>query len=368
MSYLATFISKRTSEKPKWNQQKVQSIKTEYFTRPHVRAFLFHLTYLLNNLTNEDVDSYITELKDAGESIGLKLNSVYQHIPSAVGALPVFERTHAHHPSDEKNSLRDDDATVHSFASSLSSSSYHSSRLSHYNRHHVQNASHKSQHVPSSSLSVSSSSSSYVAACTNQRLTAEEQEAVDYKKAALYQPLKIDDPQLKEIMQEIAMKSSSALNMLLIEQKRERLIHGYISLCSRVRRFHLKNKLEESETGGVTTGGLRNDTVRYRELKGLFEINYFHSSSFEQIVHPVLSPTEKHLVNKPVDRKKSLIGGPNFASKEKLGKGTVSRGHRPLQQLLQKKETGDISRRNPIILRNTGTFSFTKFACIRHDL
>jgi hypothetical protein len=386
MSYLAAFISKRTSAKPKWNQQKVQSIKTEYFNRPHVKSFLVHLTYLLNNLRNEDIDSYVAELKEAGESIGLKLNSVYQHHHPGVHycEFPVFERHHHPHHShdhhqlgrlDEKSCLGDDDSTsvsssgqrtVQSFASSsLSSASHRSSHLPH-NSHH-RDAGHNGHHLPSSLSYVSSSSSSYTTSFSNQRLTAEEQEAADYEKAAFFQPLKIDDPQLKEIMQEIAVKSSMAVNMLLIEQKRERLIHAYISLCSSVRRFHLKSKLEEVKTEETTTGGSFNDAVRYRELKGLFEINYFHSSSFEQIIHPPLPQMESSLV-KSVHKKQSRTATAKETHAETVGKGLVSRGHRPLQQLLQKKERGDSSYQANNILQNTGNFSFTKHAFIQNDL
>lgn len=86
-----------------------------------------------------------------------------------------------------------------------------------------------------------------------------------------------DDPNLRMIMQEIALKSSVTSNTLIVEQKRERLMQAYINLLSRVQRSSISKRLDDPEA---------TDVNKYAEIRGLFEINYFHSSTFHDLVKP----------------------------------------------------------------------------------
>jgi hypothetical protein len=86
-----------------------------------------------------------------------------------------------------------------------------------------------------------------------------------------------NDPQLRKIMQEIAIKTSPTPNIILIEQKRDRLLQSYITLFSCVQRYYFNDHLANPEIS---------DALKYFDLKGLFEINHFQSSTFEEIVYP----------------------------------------------------------------------------------
>jgi len=82
------------------------------------------------------------------------------------------------------------------------------------------------------------------------------------------------DKNLRNIMYEIALKTSpNCINMLLVEQKRDRLIDAYVILHTRSTRAVITNQLENTELS---------DFTRYQHLCDLFEINYFHSDSHQE--------------------------------------------------------------------------------------
>ncbi len=220
MAFLALFAAIPT--KPKWNQQKVQSIKTEFFTRPNVKIFLKHLTFLLNNIPLDENDTYILELREAGERIGLR---IHQNLDGIIESVDT-----------------DDDITI----SSVGERSSITTGMNSINSNYTDRSSHSS-----------------IAEAKNAHYWNE--------------PLPADDPQLRTIMHEIALKSSVSANIFLVEQKRDRLIHAYVTLCGRVKRNVITSKLDDPEA---------TDAVKFSELKGLFEINYFHSSTFDDIVYP----------------------------------------------------------------------------------
>lgn len=227
MSYLALFAA--IPSKPKWNQQKVQSIKTEFFNRPNVKTFLKHLTFLLNHIPYDETDTYILELREAGEKIGLRLRQ-----SNAEGVIGGIDSTDT-----------DDDMSINSLGDR--------------------------SNITTGMNSVGSGKSSYSSHTT--RSSYNEAKTLPYWN----EPLAADDPQLRTIMHEIALKSSVSANIFLVEQKRDRLIHAYVALCGQVKRGVISSKLDDPDT---------TDSLKFSDLKGLFEINYFHSSTFNDIIYP----------------------------------------------------------------------------------
>jgi hypothetical protein len=190
------------ASRPRWNQPPIQSIKSEFFTRPYVKLFLQHLSYILTHIKPIDIDKHIQELHDAVEQIGLDLH---------------------HHQQSENDEQEKEQVEIHP------------KKYTAYNYN---------TYFPS-----------------------------QLKKQFLH----ADDPQLRQIMQEISIKTSPTPNIILIEQKRDRLIQAYVTAFSKVQRYYFNSHLENPEIS---------DSLKYFDLKGLFEINHFQSATHEDILYP----------------------------------------------------------------------------------
>lgn len=233
------------SPKPRWNAPKVPS--NDYLNRAMAVAFLKFVLDLLLNLRSVDCDVQIMELKESLDLVGYNMYEYKQQL-------------------EQENALKElEDSMKKKLA--MSSPKRRQSILLATNA------------VTSSNLSTSGAS--FLSDISTALFSKPKKAAVDStNESSQHFPMfwreipHHQDKHLRTIMYEIALKTSpNCMNMLLVEQKRDRLIDAYVKLFTRSARAIINTQVEDNETPDLT---------RYQHLCELFEINYFHSETFEE--------------------------------------------------------------------------------------
>jgi len=233
--------SSSISPKPRWNATKV--VNNDVIHRPIAVAFLNYVLDLLLNLRPTDYDQYINELKESLDAVGYNMYQ-YKRELEAEKELQVFEATftkneQATHTTPNKH--KKSSITTHTNSPDSMGSDDHDSSLG-------LTSPNMTQQTPNNNNNV------YF--------------PMFWKDIPHHR-----DEQLRKIMYEIACKTSPhCLNMLLIEQKRDRLIDAYVKLHTRSARAVIHTQVEDEDCP---------DIQRYERLCALFTINYFHSDTFQ---------------------------------------------------------------------------------------